>query len=485
MAIISASDNAQLLSALKIAKAGDTISLAYGKYGSLNLDATKSVSSYLKYSGEVKIVSADSSKKAVIDSVMLTGVTNLTFEKINFDYATTTTSNSLPFNVNSSKNITFRGDVFGGEYSQEGFGLGTGLKVSQGSGILVENSTFTGFRKGIEAWAVNGLTVQNNTIKDISYDGMVTGHVQGMTIKNNTIAMKANPGEDEHRDGIQIWNQGEKAPSSGILIEKNTITATDTATHGIFMGNADAKTATDFAEFYSNVTIRDNTIMTGQKLGIAIGQTNGLTVSGNTLIQNASLNDDPRSVTIPLLHVEQDAVNVAITGNILNGGPVVANASWGQVIGAAPAWTVEGNAVVKLNWNPGDPTADPWADIRGNGQPDEFRFKGTWVATGDRTDANNDISFAEGDTIVLTNYQDGSFKGVWQGNALNVNTLGNYAKIDSMVDLQELSATSPKVTASVIGDTLTLDITQTGGVHHIVLDGLGQEFLTTYDSTLF
>jgi hypothetical protein len=485
MAIISASNNAQLLSALKIAKAGDTISLASGKYGTLNLDATKSVSSYLKYSGEVKIVSADSAKKAILDGVNLTGVTNLTFEKINFDYATATNSNGLPFNVNSSKNITFRGDVFGGELSAEGFGLGTGLKVSQGNNILIENSTFNGFRKGIEAWAVTGLTVQNNSIKDISYDGVVTGHVQGLTLKGNTIAMNANPREDEHRDGIQIWNQGDKAPSSGILIEKNTITATDTATHGIYMGNADARTATDFAEFFSNVTIRDNVIMTGQKLGIAVGQTNGLTVSGNTLIQNASLNDDPRNVTIPLLHVEQDAVNVAITGNILHGGLIVANQSWGQVIGAAPGWTVSDNAIVKLNWNPGDPTIDPWADIRGNGQPDEFRFKGTWVATADRTDVNADLSFEEGDTIVLTGYQDGSFKGVWQGNALNVNTLGNYAKIDSMVDLQELAATSPKVTASVTGDALTLDITQTGGVHHIVLEGLGQEYLSTYDATLF
>lgn len=485
MAIISASNNAQLLSALQIAQPGDTISLAYGRYGALNLDGSKYATNYLKYSGEVKIVSADSSRKAIIDSLTLNGVTNLTFEKIKFDYSTANSSSAVPFNVNSSKNITFRGDVFGGEFSQDGFGLGTGLKISQGSAILVENSNFTGFRKGIEAWAVNGLTVQGNSIKDISYDGLVTGHVQGLTIKNNTIAMKSNPGEDEHRDAIQIWNQGAKVPSSGILIEKNTITSTDTTTHGIYMGNADAKSAFDFAEFYSNVTIRGNTIMTGQKLGIAIGQTSGLTVTGNTLIQNASLNDDPRTVTIPLIHVEQDAVDVTITGNIMHGAPVVANVSWAQVIGASPAWTINDNAIVKLDWNPGDPTVDPWAEVRGNGQADEFRFKGTWVATTDRTDVNANVNFEEGDTIVLINYEDGSFKGVWQGNPLNVNTPGNYAKIDSMVDLQELSATSPKVIASVSEDTLTLDITQTGGVHHIVLEGLGQEFLDTYDSTLF
>jgi hypothetical protein len=485
MTVLSASNQTSLLAALKTAQAGDTIELAYGRYGTLNLNATKSSSSYLKYSGEVKIVSADSAKKAIIDGVNMTGVTNLSFEKINFDYATTTNTNGLPFNVNTSKNITFRGDVFGGEFSDTGYGLGTGLKISQGSGILVENSTFTGFRNGIEAWAVNGLTVQNNKIQDIGYDGIVSGHVQGLTIRNNTIAMKPNPAEDEHRDGIQIWNQGDKSPSSGILIEKNTITAGDTTTHGIYMGNADAKTATNFAEFYSNVTIQGNTIMTGQKLGIAVGQTDGLVISGNTLIQTAALNDDTRPVTIPLVHVEQDSINVAITGNILNGGPIVANTSWGQVIGASPAWTISDNAVVKLNWNIGDSTVDPWAGVRGNGQADEFRYKGSWVAAGDRTDVNANVNFEEGDTIVLINYAAGTFKGVWQGNKLDVSSAGDYAKIDSLVDLQELASTSPKLSAIVSDDTLTLHITQPGGVHDIVLEGLGHAFVSTYDATLF
>jgi hypothetical protein len=54
-----------------------------------------------------------------------------------------------------------------------------------------------------------------------------------------------------------------------------------------------------------------------------------------------------------------------------------------------------------------------------------------------------------------------------------------------MIDLRELASKSPKVSAEVSGNTLTLHITQTGGVHDIVLEGLGQEYQSTFDATLF
>lgn len=485
MATISVSNQSQFLSALQTAKAGDSIKMAAGNYGTISLDGTKASSKYLKYSDEVTIVSASSTNKAVINGLTLNGVTNMTFKNVAFDFVSDTTANGIPVNVNSSKSVTFTGSVFDGEI-QGGYGSGTGIKLSQGSDILIENSTFTNYRKGIEAWAVNGLDIKNNKIQGISYDGVVTGHVQNMKITGNTIAMKSNPAEDQHRDGIQIWNQGTKAPSSNVTIDGNTITSTDTTTHGIYMGNADAKGATNPEEFYTNVSITNNTILTGQKLGIAIGQTDGITISGNTLIQTNALNDDTRAVTIPLLHLEKDVVNATISGNILNGAPVIADENWNEVLGASRGGLTEsGNTIVKLSWNVGDSLNDPWADIPGNGVADEFRLKGTWVAATDRTDTVSDLSFDEGDTIVLINYETGSFKGVWQGNPLEVNGTGTYAKIDSITDLQELTATSPKLTASVDGDTLTLHVTQSGGTHDIILEGLGQEYLNTYDATLF
>ncbi|PZQ52286.1 MAG: hypothetical protein DI556_01095 [Rhodovulum sulfidophilum] len=484
MSILSASNQTQLLNALKLAKAGDTIQLDPGRYGTLSLDGMKSATKYLKYTGEVKITSASASNKAVIDGLTLRGVSNLTFDKIEFDYATATTSNGIPFFLNNSTNVTFRGSTFGGEYGATGYGLGTGLKVSQGSNILLENSTLTGFRNGIEAFATEGLMIRGNQLRDIAYDGITTSNVQGLTIRSNTIAMRSDPAGDKHRDGIQIWNQHERAPSSNILIEKNTITATDTTTHGIYMGNADAKNTGSLSEFYTNVSILGNTVMTGQKLGIAIGQTNGLVISGNTIIQHSALNDNPKVVTIPVIHVEKDALNVQITNNTMNGAHIASDNNWQPVAGAGTAWTVSNNKIVALSWDPGQVSTDPWANVQGNGQADEFRFKGTSV-TAERTDLVGDLLFSEGDTIVLINYEANSFKGVWKGNQLDVNATGTYVKMDSITDLQELVATSPKLSATVIGDTLTLHVSQTAGTHHIVLDGLGYLYQSTYDATLF
>jgi hypothetical protein len=439
---------------------------------------------YLKYAGEVKIVSANPADKAVIDDLNLRWVTNLTFENIKFDYKPSVSTDGIPVFVHNASNITFRGDTFVGEMSGTGYGMGSGFKVSLGDDILLENSTLTGFRSGVEAYATEGLTIRNNILRDISYDGMSSSNVQGLTIRNNTIAMNSDPAGDKHRDGIQVWNQHERAPSSNITIDKNTITSTDTTTHGIYMGNADAQNSGLLSEFYGNVAITNNIIMTGQRLGIAIGETNGLTISGNTLIQNAALNDNPKVISIPIIQVEQDARNVQITNNIINADPVAADSTWQPVIGAGTAWTISGNKVVGLSWNVGDPIGDPWAGVPGNGQPDEFRFKGTSV-TADRTDLVTDLLFSEGDTIVLINYEAATFKGVWQGNPLDVNSTGTYVKMNSITDLQELVATSPKLSATVVGDDLTIHIDQTNGDQHIVLDGLGTAYQSTYDATLF
>jgi hypothetical protein len=481
---VSVSSKTQLLSALKTVKAGDTVQLAPGDYGAISLDGMSSATKYLKYTGEVKIVSADIANQAVIDDLNLRWVSNLTFENIKFDYDRVVSPDGIPMFLSNASNITFRGDTFIGETSSTGYGMGSGFKVSLGSNILLENSTITGFRNGIETYGTDGITVRGNVISDIAYDGMINSNVQGLTILNNTIAMRSDPAGDQHRDGIQVWNQHERAPASNITISGNTITSTDSTTHGIYMGNSDAQKTGLLAEYYSNVTITNNIIMTGQKLGIAIGETNGLTISGNTLIQNGALDDNPKAITIPIIHVEQDARNVNITNNIVNGAPLVTESNWQAVTGAGTAWTISGNKVVALNWNVGDPIGDPWAGVPGNGLANEFRFKGTSV-TADRTDLVTDLLFSEGDTIVLINYEANTFKGVWQGNPLDVNSTGTYVKINSVTDLQELVATSTKLTASVIGDDLTIHIDQTNGDQHIVIDGLGTLYQSTYDATLF
>ena len=485
MTTISVSNQTQLLSVLKTVKAGDTIQLAAGNYGSISLNGSKGSGSYLKYADEVKIVSASATDQAVIEKLSLIGVNHLTFENIKFDYTAAMAESDviLPVRVGASQSITFRGAVFDGE-NVNGYGVASGIKFSEGKDILLENSTILNYRKGIESWAVDGLTIQNNKIQGISYDGMVSGHVQGLTIRGNTITMNSNPAEDIHRDVIQIYNQGSSAPSSDILIQGNTLISADIKTHGIYLGNYDAKATGSLSEFYADVVIRDNKITSIQKLGIAVGQADGVTITGNTLIQHDAAGNNPRPVQTPTVLVAQDSVNVAISGNILNTAPLAADDAWQKALGAGNDWNVSGNSIVGLDWKIGDPVGGPVVDVQGNGVADEFRFQGTKV-TADRVDVVSDAYFGEGDKVVLIHYEPNTFKGVPQGNKLDVNSTGDYVKINSMTDLQELATTSPKVSAEVSGDTLTLHITQTHGVQDIVLEGLGQDYQSTFNASQF
>lgn len=485
MAVVTVSSKSGLLSALASVSAGDTIKLAPGNYGSISLDATQYSQRYLKYASDVTIVSENVQNKAVIEGLNLRGVTHLKFQQIKFDYTTESNSTGYPFVVNGAKYVTFRGNVFSGETDANGYGLGVALKVSQGNDIMIENSIFNGFRKGIEGWGAQAVTIQGNTISGISYDGLVMGHMQGLTIRDNTITMKSNPANDDHRDVIQLYNVGTVAPSSNVRIESNRLFAGDGVTHGIFMDNGDAKSTGSTSEYYTNVVIKNNVIQTGQKLGIAVGETNGLNITGNTLIQHDDRNNSTSEIWIPRLHVQENSQNVTVQNNILHGPVIIANQSWRDSAGATNDWTVSGNPIVKVTWQIGQSTIDPWADVQGNGEADQFRFKGTAVALGSKVDQAPDVSFDEGDTIVLINYESGSFKGVWKGNPLDVNSTGDYVKIDSIVDIQELVSVSPKVTATVSNDTLTLSIVQSGGTHDIVLAGLGDAYQSNYDPGLF
>lgn len=484
MSVTTVSSQAALLSALKTAQSGDTIQLEAGNYGSVVLDGSRVATKYLKFPGEVTITSASGTDKAVIESLTLNAVSHITLDNINFD-SNNITQSSVPFAVKSSDDVTIRNSVFTGELDANGYGEGTGLKISQGSDIVLENSEIKDFRSGVEAWATAGLTLQGNDMTRIAYDGILSGHVQGLTIQNNTIAMNPDPNADIHRDIIQIYNEGTRAVSSDILIADNTLTSPDAVTHGIYMGNADAKSTGNLSEFFSNVVIRDNVILTGQKYGIAIGQTNGLAITGNTIIQNDAMHDNASSSTIPLVHVVQGALGVTITDNILNGAPVVTNSNFVAVTGGGSGWTVADNKVVGLDWAIGDDSTDPWANVQGNGKAEYTKFDGAVLHGGDHLDTCPDLSFDEGDVIVFNNYDAGTFKQVWGGNKLNVTTDGIYAKLDSLVDVQELVHASAAVTATVSNDTLTLSIEQAGGTHTIVLDGLGQEYQSTYDPLLF
>lgn len=456
MATYNASNKSQLSSALNKAKAGDTISLSGGNYGSLRVSSEK-------YSGEVTITSNGNANFSAIQVV-------------------------------NSKNLTFDGLNLSG--------TGVGFKVSGSSqNIKIQDSDLTGFTKGITVYGGSGFKALNNDITKIKYDGIVIGHVQGVTLQGNEVRIQ-NASGDNHRDVIQFYNQGSAAPSANITIKNNLLTSDDGVTHGLFFGNADTK-GSNVSEFYKNITIEGNTIKTGHKLALAIGGAQNVSIRKNVVVQSDDFSSK-KTVNIPLIIIDRDAKGVSLSGNTVVKMPVIGDDSsnWktigtlnntgskivslGASVSNATAVSIDdtptssGSGTSSSGTGSGSGTS---SSVLGNGSADEFRFSGSSIS-GTKT---NSISadFTEGDKVVLTRYDAGTFEDVVGGNVVTNSPNGSYVKIDSVADLQELVASSNAISADVSGDKLTLSIDQDTGTHHLEFAGIGQEYLNSYDASLF
>lgn len=493
MTTIRVSSTAALNTALKSAQSGDTVLLASGNYGKFSLS---------NFDKDITIASADPGKPAVFNKVGLSKVSNVTFDGIKFDYDPAKSGSSAPFSVVNSSDITIRNADFDGHVSK-GYGTGTGLTVRQSSDVIVEQSEFHGFYKALQVWAVDDMAVVKNDFDNIAYDAMVFGHVRGLLVDGNKVEMHAVPGVD-HKDTIQIYNQGPRPTSSDIIIRNNELSADDGMTHGIYMGNHDAKATGSTAEFYKNVLIENNTITTGQKLGIAVGETVGLVIRNNTVLQHEDMNSN-KVINTPMILVAEAASKVTITGNTGHANVGSGDDNWQSTGAPKAAWTIANNKIVKLGTSADDlmpvapaPVKDavpaPIKDTApepvtpapnsGDGDADVFRFLGDKMR-GHTYETVKALDFSDGDIITLGKYQRGTFEDVGGGNVLNANKEGTYVKIDSLTDIQELDFASKAITTTIKGDALVINIAQSKGVQHITLEGLGEEYRDSFDSLLF
>ncbi len=463
MATIKVSSSSALSAALKSAGNGDTISLASGHY---NLSA----------SGGSKAVTITSEGNAVIDSLNLSRVSNLTIDGVDFNGEDGLKN---AFRVWGSDNITIRnGDMEG---VANGYGLGRGLLIQADTNFTFENMTMHGFSTGVFIDGVDGLVMRNNHLVDLAWDGIIGGNIHNAVFTGNSISLDI-PAGRKHSDGFQFWNVGSNKPSDHIRIEDNVIRADNTQSHGIYMANAIANGGGGANTYFSDVVIKGNTIISGDGLGLSWGQTDNLDIQDNIVLKDTSL---PAGRGAPQIRVHYNATDVSITGNYTHQAPSGADANW-QPHATNNGWTIANNKIVPVGTTladvtgptspppppppapppPTSPPPPPPPVQSGNGQADHFRFD----AAGP-TDVVNRLDFGEGDTIELYNYKGGTFHAQKGGNVLVVTIKG--AIIDSMADLHELEAASDAVhIRQGSNDTLVMDIDQPAGVHSIEMTNM-------------
>ena len=240
--------------------------------------------------------------------------------------------------------------------------------------------------------------------------------------------------------------------------------------------------------------IENNSGATGQRLGIAVGQTDGLTIRGNHVLQNEKMQSS-KSINTPVILVQENSHDVVISGNVVLDAPSAANDGWVDTSIKGKDWSISSNKVVSLDTKavraavssaPAPKAPLPSADAPDSGGADDFRFNNGDKISGKQRTVFNDVNFDEGDRIILNKFDAGTFLDYGGGNTVMNNAEKTYVRIDSLTDIQEIVTASKDVSAlAQANDTLVLRVEQDDGTLDIVLPGFAKAYAQTFDADLF
>ncbi|MGI3212819.1 right-handed parallel beta-helix repeat-containing protein [Roseovarius tibetensis] len=345
--IFSVSGAAELRKALVDAKGGDRIELAGGDYGQLDLMTFKTFGVKAIYDSPVTITSADPGDRASFSGMDLREVRNLTFDNVVFDSGYTGGDHWVgPFSVRNSEGITIRNSLFAGELAsgtgdpaKDGFATGKGLSVGGSSDVAIEGNEFTTWHRGMVIGGSENVRVIGNDVHSMRSDGMNFAGVRNVRIEDNHLHDFArSKSSGDHSDMIQFWTNGTSRPSTDIVIRGNTLDAGDgDGTQSIFMRNELVDRGLAGEEmFYRNLLIEENVILNNHTHGISVGETDGLVIRRNSVLDADA--EISATVATPRINLKAQSKNVVVEQN----ATAAINGHTDQ-----PGWTVSGNALVQ------------------------------------------------------------------------------------------------------------------------------------------
>ena len=284
MAIINVSGAAQLAAAINGAHAGDTLLLAPGDYGTLNLDGNRTPS--LKFASDVTIASADPGRPAMFTDVTVWGVNNLNFENIDFTAVNGRTSGEMIL-ITQSRGITINNsDLVGSQYG----GATNGVRVTVSSDVQISNSEISDFYFAGGFTNTDNLRILNNDIHGIDFDGLRLGQVTNTLIQGNRLHDFDGTADGGHRDMVQFWTQATTAPSANVTIRDNDLLVGDgRSIQALFIYNEAVLGGAGENMFYRNFLIENNHIEGNHPHGITMGEAIGVVIRNNTVVRDRTI----------------------------------------------------------------------------------------------------------------------------------------------------------------------------------------------------
>jgi Ca2+-binding RTX toxin-like protein len=299
VATIDVSNATQLTAALSAAKGGDTIRLAGGNYGDVNISGKS-------YASDVTIMSKDPANSATFNTLVVKNSSNIDFTGIdvNFTPTTSTLSFTSAVMVDSSKGIEFTGGEIHGGPSVNGVSalatigdatgnvlgkaVGRGMTIQNSTDVRVEKVDIAMFDRGVVLANNNGVVITHNEIHDLRRSGIV-GMSDNLTIQENHLS-SSQPWRwgltnGDHADFIALWT--DKSAVSNIIIRNNIMEQGDGAPIlGMWVGGSAAAP-------FKNVVVDGNAILGTDHQGIMLTWVLGGALTDNTLVKTAGGSEAP------------------------------------------------------------------------------------------------------------------------------------------------------------------------------------------------
>lgn len=313
-------NRADLIQAIRAARGGERIVLAPGEYGTILLRAEP------KAATPLTITSADPTRPATFTGADVVGARGLTLANLRFEYRFKSGDrvNFRPFSFRNVEALRiqdseFRGDVASNTNSAaDGFGTGIGLAVTDSRDVWIERSRFTRWHRGAVFSSVSGLNVLENHVTRLRSDGMNFVAVNNVVIARNHIHdFETVLSTGDHPDMIQFWTTGTNKPTTNVVIRDNILdSGAGPWTQTIFMRNEEVDNRRAGQEmFYRNIEISNNLIRNAHLHGITVGETIGLRIANNTILQAVAPNH-ANDVTVPRINLRPESLDVRVENNI-------------------------------------------------------------------------------------------------------------------------------------------------------------------------
>lgn len=270
---------AQLKAVAKLARAGDTILLAPGDYGDFALSS-------IRPGGTVTIKSANPNADAVFRTLSVTNSTNLVIEDIDISrpLATRVGLNTPALRIQGATDISLVGVDVRGSIDGNAANDGHGLSIVGSNRIAILDGSFRQLDAAAIVARSSDIVFAGNAITEVREGVNISGTSGALFDRNTVINMQPDYAAGDHPDAFQVQAGGANGISRDLAFRNNVIIeGTSGPVGGIFIRSEKAALGLE----HSNISIQNNYYQGTYRHGISVGDTNGLVVTGNTVIDSA------------------------------------------------------------------------------------------------------------------------------------------------------------------------------------------------------